>query len=103
VKGPKLVQRHRFEIMRFHFLNPDDLSLSKAASAQGPILGYSGPLQWSKKAKTEWQNPNSHSYPTASVHQKLRLVASIPQAEHPICSSRNSKARNGKRPVKRSS
>src|ERR1700687_4681032 len=47
--------------MRFHFLNPDDLSLSKAASAQGPILGDSGPLQWSKKAKTECPNPNSYS------------------------------------------
>src|SRR5258708_33552039 len=36
-----------------YFLNPDDVSLSKAAAAQGPILGDSGPLQWSKKAKTE--------------------------------------------------
>jgi hypothetical protein len=62
--------------MRFHFLNPDDLSLSKAAFAQGPILGDSGPLQWSKKAKTECPNPNSHSYLTASVYQKLGLVAS---------------------------
>jgi hypothetical protein len=25
VKGPKLVHRHRFQITRFHFLNPDDL------------------------------------------------------------------------------
>jgi hypothetical protein len=93
VKGPKLVHRHRFEIMRFHFrfhfFNPDDLSLSKAASAQGPILGDSGPLQWSKKAKTECPNPNSHSYLTASVHQKLGLVAGIPQGEHPNCPSRN--------------
>jgi hypothetical protein len=61
VKGQKLVHRHRFEIIRFHFLNPDDLSLSKAASAQGPILGDSGPLQWSKKAKNECPNPHGRS------------------------------------------
>ena len=65
MKGQKLVHRHRFEIMRFHFrfhfFNPDDLSLSKAASAQGPILGDYGPLQWSKKAKNERPNPHGHS------------------------------------------
>ena len=76
MKGPKLVHRHRFEIMRFHFLNPDDLSLSKAASAQRPILGDSGPLQWSKKAKTECPPatviPLSYSV-RPFVHQKLRL------------------------------
>src|SRR6266481_2023440 len=27
MKGPKLVHGHRFEIMTFHFLNSDDLSL----------------------------------------------------------------------------
>ncbi len=37
------------------------MSLVKAASAQRPILGDSGPLQWSKKAKTEGPNPNGHS------------------------------------------
>jgi hypothetical protein len=37
------------------------MSLLKAASAQRPILGDSGPLQWSKKAKTECPNPNGHS------------------------------------------
>ena len=37
------------------------MSLVKAASAQRPILGDSGPLQWSKKAKTECPNPNGHS------------------------------------------
>jgi len=42
VKGPKLLYRHRFEIVRFHFFNPDDLSLSKAAFTQGPILGDLG-------------------------------------------------------------
>jgi hypothetical protein len=54
VKGQKLVHRHRFKIMRLHFLNPDDMSSSKAASIRGPILGDSRPFQWSKKAKTEW-------------------------------------------------
>src|SRR5258708_6269446 len=50
-----------------YFLNPDDLSLSKAASAQGPILGDSGPLQWSKKAKTECRG-----VPQAEHHQSIQ-------------------------------
>jgi len=61
VKGQKLVHRHRFEIIRFHFFKPRCLSLSKAASAQGPILGHSGPLHWSKKAKNECPNPHGRS------------------------------------------
>jgi hypothetical protein len=85
VKGQKLVHRHRFEIIRFHFLNPDDLSLSKAASAQGPILGDSGPLQWSKKAKNECPESPTVVPLLCSVcpfvHQKLRLVTGIPQAK----------------------
>ena len=50
-----------------YFLNPDDLSLSKAASAQGPILGDSGPLQWSRKAKTEYRG-----VPQAEHHQSIQ-------------------------------
>ena len=44
MKGPKVVRRHRFETTRFHFLNPDDMSL-KAASVQratSPIVPPKG-------------------------------------------------------------
>jgi hypothetical protein len=55
---------------------------SKAASAQRPILGDSGPLQWSKKAKMSAQIlkviPLSFIV-CRFVHQKLRLVPGIPE------------------------
>src|SRR4029077_10712157 len=44
----------------------------------------SGPLQWSKKAKTECPNPNSHStilQRLLFVHQKLRLAAEHPSPD----------------------
>lgn len=57
VKGPKFVHGHRFEITRFHFTNSDDFCLGRwplyLGSRLRAYLGTSGPLRWSKKAKTE--------------------------------------------------
>jgi hypothetical protein len=41
-----------------HVASSRFVSLLQAASAQGQILGDSGLLQWPKKAKNEFPNPN---------------------------------------------
>ncbi len=62
------------------FLNPDDVLL-KATCAQRPILGDSGPLQWSKKAKMSAQilKVIPLSFIVCRFVLKLRLVPGIPQ------------------------
>src|ERR1700736_460890 len=63
--------------MRLHFFNTDDLSSSKAASAQWPILGNSGPLKSSKKAKLSARSQRSFHYLTASALLSTRSCASF--------------------------
>jgi len=58
VKGPKLVYGHRFEIIRFHFLNPDEFVVIEGSFRLRANFGNSGPVQWSRAAKTECPDGN---------------------------------------------
>ena len=74
MKGQKLVNRHRFEVIRFHFFNPDDLPPCRRLPPKTHLGDWwSGYHEWKTLFKKEHFKVILPCYRVSASHFKLKL------------------------------